>query len=416
MANISTKLVGGFVPLIVYNNVSNYKLELALLTLFLEYFLSLIFGFVLKKYLIKKPQVFLFLRIIPIIIYEVLLLFVADMPILCVLGIGLAYSLSYAFKYIPTEVLFAYINATKKVGTGKQLALSKMLEQLSIIFGVIIGGVFLDNLDMRIMIVVSIAIYAIGAIPQLIFYITNKKKRTINQEYASYAHIALKETAVDKEFANNVSKKVRIKYAIFYFLQESWQSIYNLIPLFAFILTGSYTTSAIATAIFDGVYGVGCLLAGKFNNKKDLTIPSAIMGVIVGVMPILMIFIKAEHVWVLYILCAIMAFSYSFAYFFMYDRMLKKSKLIGRNTTCIINKIYMFMLSTCTVVAFGVISLPVAFCVGGGLSIVSGMAIPYVEESTRRMLVDHLEDNEIREKSKIYYFKKKRKKKNSKSN
>ncbi len=410
MANISTKLVGGFIPLIVYNNVATHKMELALLTLILEYLLSLIFGIILKKYLISKPQLFLFLRIIPIIVYEILLLYVANSPIVCVIGIGVAYAVSYAFKYIPTEVLFAYINATKKVGTGKQLAISKTLEQLSIIVGVLVGGLFLDFLDMSVMIIVSISLYAIGAIPQLIFYIVNKKKSKINQEYASYAHIALKETSQDREFANKVSKKVRTQYVIFYFLQESWQAIYNMIPLLTFTLTGGYTYAAIATAIFDGVYGVGCIIAGRLNNKKDLTVVSTVFGVVVGIMSIAMIFVKANYIWVIYILCGVMAFAYSFAYFFMYDRMLKKSKLIGRNTTCIINKIYMFMLSTCCIVTCGFISLPVAFCVGGGLSIVSGVSIPYTEEKTRRMLVDHLEDNEIRKSGKVYFFKRRLKK------
>jgi hypothetical protein len=133
-------------------------------------------------------------------------------------------------------------------------------------------------------------------------------------------------------------------------------------------------------------------------------------------MAIAMIFVKAEFIWLIYILCGIMAFSYSFAYFFMYDRLLKKSKIIGRNTTCIINKIYMFMLSTCCIVSCGLIGLPVAFCVGGGMSILSGASIPYVEEKTRRMLVDHLEDNEIRETGKILFFRRrfKRQKNNDK--
>lgn len=409
MANISTKLVGGFIPLIVYNNVSSHKMELALLTLIIEYLLSLLFGILLRKFLISKPQLFLFLRIIPIVVYEILLLYVAKNPIGCVIGIGVAYSLSYAFKYIPTEVLFAYVNAKKKVGTGRQLAISKTLEQLSIIIGVLIGGLFLDFLDMRVMIIVSISLYAIGAVPQLLYYLVNKKKSKINQEYASYAHIALKETSQDKVFANKVSKKVRVQYVLFYFLQESWQSIYIMIPLLTFTLTGVYTYSAIATAIFDGVYGVGCIIAGKLNNKKDLTIVSSILGVVVGLMAISMVFVKAEYIWLIYVLCGVMAFSYSFAYFFMYDRLLKKSKIIGRNTTCIINKIYMFMLSTCCIVSCGLISLPVAFCVGGGMSMLSGASIPYVEEKTRRMLVDHLEDNEIRETGKIFFLKRRRK-------
>jgi hypothetical protein len=410
MANISTKLVGGFIPLIVYNNVSHHKPLFAILTIVLEYILSFVFAFILKPLLIKKPQVFLFLRIVPIIIYEILLLYVAKEPLLCVVGIGISYSLSYAFKYIPTEVLFAYVNVKKKVGTGAQLAITKILEQLSIILGVILGGLFLDYLDMRIMIIVSITLYLIGALPQLTYYLVNKSSN-LNQEYASYAHIVLKEKSIDKEFANKVSKKIRWIYAIFYFLQESWQAIYIMIPLLTFTLTGKFTYSAVATAIFDGVYGVGCFIASKLNHKKDLTIPASIMGVIVGVMGITLglsfLFIDESNIWLIYVICAIMAVCYSFAYFFMYDRLLKKSKIVGRNTTCIINKIFMFFLSTCFVGLFGLISLPVAFCVGGSMSLVSGAMIPGVEEDTRRMLVDHLEDNEIKETGRKFFVRRK---------
>lgn len=407
MSNFSTKLVGGFVPMIVYKYAPTHKLQLALLTIIIQYFLSFLFGVILKPLLIKKPQLFLFLRVVPIIIYEVLLMFIVRNTLICVIGIGVAYSISYAFKYIPTEVLFAYVNATKKQGTGKQLAITKTLEQLSIILGVVIGGVALDYLDMRIMIVVSIVLYLIGAIPQLIYYLCTMKRRKINQEYASYAHIALKEHSNDINFANKVSKKIRIIYSLFYFLQESIQAIYILIPLYTYTLTGMFTYSAVATAIFDGVYGVGCLIAGKLNNKKDLTVFASICGVVVGLLGILLVFIRANYIWVIYIICFIMAICYSFAYFFMYDRMLKKSKIVGRNTTCVINRINMFFLSTCFVASFGLISLPLVFCIGGGMSILGGISVPYIEERTRRILVDHLQDNEIKTTGKMFFFKKK---------
>jgi len=44
--------------------------------------------------------------------------------------------------------------------------------------------------------------------------------------------------------------------------------------------------------------------------------------------------------------------------------------------------------------------------VAGGMSIVSGGIIPYVEEKTRRILVDHLEDNEIKKQGKMFFFRK----------
>ena len=66
------------------------------------------------------------------------------------------------------------------------------------------------------------------------------------------------------------------------------------------------------------------------------------------------------------------------------------------------------MLSTCFIVSFGLISLPLAFCVGGGLSIMSGIYTPYIEEKTRRLIVDHLEHNEIKKTGKTFFFRKRK--------
>ena len=49
MANFSTKLVGGFVPIIVYKYATNYKLQLALLTLIIQYLCSFVFAFIFNS-------------------------------------------------------------------------------------------------------------------------------------------------------------------------------------------------------------------------------------------------------------------------------------------------------------------------------------------------------------------------------
>ena len=91
----------------------------------------------------------------------------------------------------------------------------------------------------------------------------------------------------------------------------------------------------------------------------------------------------------------------------MYNRMLMKSKIVGRNTTCIINKINMYFLSTAFIVSFGLFAPMVAcFCVAGGMSIFAGSISPNLEEKTRRILVDHLEDNEIKDDHRIFRIRK----------
>lgn len=408
MSNFSTKLVGGFVPIIVYKYAPSHKMFLAILTCAIQYLISFIFNLILKKSLVKKPQLFLFLRLFPIIIYEVLLLYVDANPILCVIGIGVAFSLSYVFKNIPTEVLFAYNNAKNKSGTGVQLALNKLIDQMAIIMGTILGGVALDFWNLKILILISIILYFLGSLPMLIYYFRHRKDTNLNQEYSTYAHMALKEQSIDVENANKVSKKITSIYRRFYFLQESYNAIYILMPLLLYTITGKFTYSAIAGAIFDGVWGVSCYLFGKLEHKKDITVLSVIGAISVGIMAIALTFVQLDFIWLFYLLIAVLAMGYSATYIFMYNRMLVKSKIVGRNTTAVINKINMYFLSTFFAVSFGLfLPLQVCFYVAGGMSIIAGILSPRVEESTRRILVDHLQDNEIKEDYRIFKFRKK---------
>lgn len=409
MSNFSTKLVGGFVPIIVYKYAPSNKMLLAILTCAIQYLLSYVFDKLLQKTLVKKSQLFLFLRIFPVILYEVLLLYVDTSPIICAIGIGVGYSLSYVFKNIPTEVLFAYNNAKNTQGTGVKLSIEKFIDQSAIIIGTILGGYALDFWNLKILILISIILYFIGSLPMLIYYLVHIKDKNLNEEYSTYAHMYLKEQSIDKKHANQVSTKISKIYKKFYFFQESYNAIYILMPLLLFVLTGKFTYSAFAGAIFDGVWGISSYLFGKLEHKKDITILSVVGGLLLGIMAISLTFTNDNTVWLFLILVAVMALGYSATYIFMYNRMLVKSKIVGRNTTAIINKINMYFLSTFFVVSFGLF-LPIQACfyVAGGMSIVAGISSPKVEEVTRRILVDHLEDNEIKEDYRIFTFKSKR--------
>ena len=311
------------------------------------------------------------------------------------------------FKNIPTEVLFSFNNATKKSGTGVQLAISKLIDQTAIILGTIIGGIALDFWDMKTLIIISIILYFAGSFPLLVYYLANRKKKNLTQEYSTYAHVALKEQSIDAVEAKKVSTKITRTYLWFYFLQESYNAIYILMPLLLFTITGTFTSSAIAGAIFDGVWGISSFLFGKLEHKKDITILSVMGGVFVGLGAIALTFVNSNYIWSFYVLIAIISVSYSATYIFMYNRMIMKCKIVGRNTSAIINKVNMFFLSTFVVVSFGVF-LPISVCfyVAGGMSLFAGLISPRVEESTRRILVDHLQDNEIKEDYRIFRLKK----------
>lgn len=409
MSNFSTKLVGGFVPIIVYKYAPTNKMFLAMLTCAVQYLFSYVLNVALKKQLVKKSQLFLFLRLFPVIIYECLLLFVDSSPILCAIGIGVGYSLSYVFKNIPTEVLFAYNNAHNTQGTGIKLSIEKFIDQSAIILGTIIGGYALEYWSLKILILISIILYFVGSLPMLIYYFCHIKDKTFNEEYSTYAHMFLKEQSRDVKNANQVSTKISNIYKRFYFLQESYNAIYILMPLLLFVITGKFTYSAYAGAIFDGVWGISSFIFGKLEHKKDITVLSVVGGILLGVMAICLTLLKDNDVGLFFVMVALLAFGYSATYIFMYNRMLVKSKIVGRNTTAIINKINMYFLSTFVIVSFGLFfPIQVCFYVAGGMSITAGALSPRIEETTRRILVDHLEDNEIKEDYRIFTFKRRK--------
>ena len=111
-------------------------------------------------------------------------------------------------------VLFAYNSAKNKSGTGVQLALNKLIDQMAIIMGTILGGIALDFWNLKILILISIILYFLGSLPMLIYYFRHRKDTNLNQEYSTYAHMALKEQSIDVENANKVSKKITSIYII----------------------------------------------------------------------------------------------------------------------------------------------------------------------------------------------------------
>ena len=76
IGNFATSLVGTFIPLIIYKVTGS--LRWAVLFLLGQGLLRLISNHVFKKLVIKYPQVCIMIRAIPLLIYNIALIFLED--------------------------------------------------------------------------------------------------------------------------------------------------------------------------------------------------------------------------------------------------------------------------------------------------------------------------------------------------
>ncbi len=129
LANFSTSLVGGFIPLIIYKNTGS--LFWALFYLFAMYIINYIFNQVFRKQFIKRPQLFLVLRAIPILIYSLAVLLIDVSFIWGVIIVAVFYALNMSFKGNSTEIILNY--SVSQNTNSKSLGLTRVFEQMGTI-------------------------------------------------------------------------------------------------------------------------------------------------------------------------------------------------------------------------------------------------------------------------------------------
>lgn len=388
LSNFSTSLISAFVPLLIYQETGN--LYLSVLCLLLQSIANMLFTFALKKWLYEKPQLCLMLRIVPIILFQVLLVFMSKAPVWAVIGCGIFTGLNYTLKYIPSDIIFAY--ATPANATTKTLALSRLSEEIGYVLAGVLGGLFLDYIDYTILIIISLSLYFLGSLPLVIYYIKNRKQKSFNSEHISNAAIQL-ETRVNDGRGKKVTKKVLIGYAIEYLLIGGIDVVYSIFTFMVYLSGGSYFLAGVLVSVFDGVYGLSTMLVGKLDEKIDLTFYTALAGIVIGVLTIIISFTSGSIL--SFVAFEVIALLWPFLTIFIHQRMLQKSKILGITNDCSTAK-QLGSLAGCAIgYLFGFISIPFIAVASGILTICGGVYVPMNEEETRNDLVNYLENNEI---------------------
>ena len=392
ISKFATNIVGAFVPLIIYQATKNFSL--AFLYLILQNAFKIGLHRLLRKWLYSKPQVALLLRIFPFIIYSLsIFLLQGDTIVLGIILVLVFNSLSLTLGELPMEFVYSY---SSKPQDSSSTGMTRFYEYAGALLAIFIGGSLLDNLNKVLVIVIACVTYIISVIPLVIYYFRQRKSNGFNKEVISNAVASYKKIGDKKEKYQNVRTNILVRYYVIYALYCSLDALVNLFGLYLFKVAGDrYSMSAYVQVSFYGLYGIGSILAGLVDKKRDMTIACVFNAIVcalcVGILPFFM-----HAIWIEIVLFGVIGVTYSFFSLFNYTRMMQKCKILGVSNGALINRANASHLSRVTVFSFCAIgefmSIP-GFLLIAASVFVYALTFPKNEEITRKILVDFLEEN-----------------------
>ena len=387
LANFAVNIIGVFVPLIVYSYTGS--ITFALIYLLCQYTVRFVATTLLRTQIEKRPQLFLLLRIAPILIYASMLLVIDTHLWVAVVGLCVFGGLSDSFNSFSNEVILNYSSLNRG---GKSFGLTRMFEQLGVILSVILGGFFLDNLDKSVVVFISISIYLVSVVPLLAYYIKFYKDPNFNKEAISNAYLTYGQKSDRTKRGQTTSKKILVHYFVLYLLMCFIDSLVTLFNLHMFITYGQFTFASFVSASFNGAFGLSSFIVGKLNEKYDTTLAATIGAAIMAVLVPTLMFVKSPVT--IIAIFTIIGGLYPLSSIFLIERMLIKTRILGISNQALFNRDRANIVGKAGGYAMGVFGMfvPVFFAIGA-LFMAYALLIPYTEEKTRKLLVKYLENS-----------------------
>ena len=385
LANFATSLVGGFVPLMLYKATGNITYSIIyLIGLFIA---NLTFCKIFQRLIVKYPQIFLLLRSVSILGLSLSILLIDISWLWGAVLVALFYALDNTFKNNSTEIILNYSTGE---GTGKGLGITRLFEQLGKIVSLVLGGLFLDYLQLYILIIIAITIYLISCVPLLIYYIKSKNQKGFNTESTSNAQIYFKERSVRNSQGKKVANSLIWQYGFVYFLVAFLDNLMDMFNLFMYVQHGQFALAGYLSATYNLAYAVSSYLNGYLAQKFDLSIFACICCLINGVAVVALPFVG--HIIAQFSLIGLIGLCYPYYSIFILDRLLSKSRILGISNRAI----FMRENASITGKAWGLLVglfgafIPI-FCMMGAALIACSPAIYENEESTRKYVIGYLE-------------------------
>jgi len=389
VANFATSLVGTFIPLMIYKTTGNIRL--AVLFLFGQSLFRMIGNHLFKKSYSKKPQLMLILRVIPLLIYNISLIFLEDFMVVGIIIISISYGISVSIKNNANGVLLNYSSQKK---SQKNLTFTRVVDALSAIVAAIAGGIFIDW-NQTVLIIFSISLYLISVAPLFIYYLSNRKKKGFNKDFTSNAAILYDKEPELKEKRKGIVRYYLLQYFIFYSVFCVIDNFTNMYTLHLFISVPTFAKAGYLTAMFQVANLLGVLSINTITKKFDLKTANTICGIICAIPLGIIPFIQNNTV--VYILFFIFGFTYAICSFFMMNSLMTKCKIVGCTNRTLLTRqdgiVTGQLVIPIIVMIFGTIT-PVFFVMVGAL-IVYAIYTFVVEDKLRERLVDYLQNNEI---------------------
>jgi len=237
VSTFAASLLINFIPLIIYEYAileysKSISITLAFGFLTTCHFLTALFSWLLRKQLFSKPQVFLCLRIIPMIAMLVSVAFLYTNSIWIILLVAISSAFNFVFSVIPQEAIYNFVSVDKN---SKALGFTRFMTQVGYILSGIVGGLFLDKINETFVVIVSLCLYCISALPLLIFYIKNRKTEGFNTE--SIATIVQSFEKEDKTRTNQVRQRFLRENFFYYLLMGVTDQYYDFFSILIFVST-----------------------------------------------------------------------------------------------------------------------------------------------------------------------------------
>ena len=391
LANFATNLVGAFIPLIIYKATSS--IYLAIGYLLLQCLSRLICNHIFKNLYVKYPQLFLVLRVVPLLIYNIFLLFIEDQMVLSLILITICYGMNLSFKNNAQEILFNYTSGQKK--SDKNLAKTRILDCISLVISSLSGGLFLD-FNATALIIISIVLYLISVIPIFIYFITHRNQNGFNKDYVSNAVLEYEKDDEMSKKSTKITKLVVINYFILYMIFCGVDNFTSFHTLHMFIQNPTFTKAGYITAIFNFAKMIGLFSVEFINRKLDLNKTISVISVALGLTLVGIPFISSSIV--NYLLYFVFGFTYEVLSYFMMQALMAKSRIIGATNASLLARqdgiMVGQMLSSLSIIVTGG-NIIVSFFFMLAMMVIFAIYMPVSEEKLRKKLVNYLQNNEI---------------------
>ncbi len=391
LSNFSISLIMEFIPFLILGfALPHYGLGKALAMMFIYWAMQnlfiVIFSLLFKKLYFKKPQIFLLLRVIPIICCEVCILFLHINAIWLIILTAMFSALENSFNFVPIDIIYNYVS---QGADEKTLGSTKFLDQLGWFVAGIVGGLFLDFIPQFIVVAFSLTMFVGSAIPLVVFYFKFKNTANFNQDFVSYAVAQEQDSDKVKKLKNSFLKK----HFLTYFLTgPAIYVFYYIAIVIVYLETNSFFIAGLVNSIYDGIYGISCLFVGKMLTKVDGKNYASLVIVFIITSVFVMFFVRN-----IYLICAlywISAIVQPILNMHLYQDYLDKARILGLGNQILLNQnnaawfSYVFCYLSGT---FGLLSIIIYSSV---VSMIGLFVARRNETGTTKDLVDYLNRNE----------------------